>query len=74
MVVQEIPVATAMTTGSMITSTPSVQVAEQLLSASYVSKKASANSDVTQAWFTTRFDKVAMQSKGRSVLFNIFTK
>ncbi|XP_060075420.1 cyclin-D-binding Myb-like transcription factor 1 isoform X1 [Ylistrum balloti] len=64
---QQLPVATAMATAvtvPLVTTTPSVS--EQLLGPSNTGKKSPGNSDVTQAWFTTRFDKVAMQSKGAS--------
>ncbi|OWF41981.1 cyclin-D-binding Myb-like transcription factor 1 isoform X2 [Mizuhopecten yessoensis] len=64
---QQLPLATAMASTvnvPLVTTTPSVS--EQLLGQGNTGKKAPGNSDVTQAWFTTRFDKVAMQSKGAS--------
>ncbi|XP_033744865.1 cyclin-D-binding Myb-like transcription factor 1 isoform X2 [Pecten maximus] len=64
---QQLPVATAMATAVTVPLvTTSQSVSEQLLGPGNTGKKAPGNSDVTQAWFTTRFDKVAMQSKGAS--------
>lgn len=60
---QQLPVVTAMASAVPL---DTQTVSEQLLGPGNSGKKSPGNSDVTQAWFTTRFDKVAMQSKGAS--------
>lgn len=60
---QQLPVVTAMANAVPL---DTQTVSEQLLGPGNSGKKSPGNSDVTQAWFTTRFDKVAMQSKGAS--------